>query len=336
MGPDGINCRVISVDAPAHSGESPVIWQHPQLLGLTALAGGLILAYAVALRARRRPHPVRFHTGPLRAILPARGGRRHLPTALFSSAVLIALLGAAGPTMVLPAPTGSPVVLIIDVSRSMEESDIHPTRFEAAKSAGIEFARHLPRASRMALVTFGNFANIVVPLTSDRQRVIEGIDNLSTQLRTQLGTGLVEGIKAITGEGDLPPPPADGSRGVAVLLTDGRASDGVPPEEAARQAKARGIRVYTVGLGTAADPSKFRSGYYGVLDEPTLRMIADLTGGRYYRAEEAGRLHEIYRELARVIGWTRAPTDVSAIAAAVALLLLLSAVVLRFRYVPLG
>lgn len=278
---------------------------------------------------------MRFHTDPLRAALRATGGRRHLPTALFSSGVLIALLGAAGPTMMLPAPTGSPVVLIIDVSRSMEESDIYPTRFEAAKSAGIEFARYLPRASRMALVTFGNFASIVVPLTSDRQRLIDGIDNLSTQLRTQLGTGLVEGIKAITGEGELPRP-AGGFRGVAVLLTDGRASDGIPPEEAARQAKARGIRVYTVGLGTAADPSTFRSGYYGVLDEPTLRMIADLTDGQYYRAEEAGRLREIYRGLARVIGWTRAPTDASAIAAAVALMLLIAAVVLRFRYIPLG
>ena len=96
------------------------------------------------------------------------------------------------------------------------------------------------------------------------------------------------------------------------------------------------MRAYTVGPGTAADPSTFRSGYYGVLDEPTLRMIADETGGRYYRAEEAGRLREIYRDLARVIGWTRTPTDVSAVSAAAALLLLIAAVILRFRYVPLG
>jgi Ca-activated chloride channel family protein len=312
-----------------------VSWRHPQVLWLTALAGGLILAYAGALRARRKPHPVRFHTDPLRTALRTAGRRRHLPAALLSSGMLIALLGAAGPTTMLPAATGHPVVLIIDISRSMEESDIYPTRFEAAKSAGIEFARDLPRASRMALVTFGNFATVVVPLTSDRGRLIEAIDNLSTQLRTQLGTGLVEGIKAITGEGDLPPP-TGGFRGAAVLLSDGRASDGIPPEEAAQQARARGVRVYTVGLGTAADPATFRSGYYGVLDEPTLRMIADQTGGRYYRAEEAGRLHEIYRELARVIGWTRAPTDISAIAAGAALILLVAAIFVRFRFVPLG
>ncbi|HLA24298.1 MAG TPA: VWA domain-containing protein, partial [bacterium] len=133
-------------------------WRHPQLLWLTALVGGLALAYAAALRSRRRPYPVRFHADPLgRAAALADRRRRHLPTALFSSGVLIALLGAAGPMMFLPTTTGHPVVLIIDISRSMEETDIAPTRIEAAKAAGVEFARRLPRASRVALVTFGNF-----------------------------------------------------------------------------------------------------------------------------------------------------------------------------------
>ena len=310
-------------------------WRHPHLLWLTALVGPLLLAYAIALRARHRPYPVRFHADPLRRAGRAAGRRRHLPTALFSSGLLVALLGAAGPMVPLPATTGHPVVLIIDISRSMEETDIAPTRIEAAKTAGVEFARRLPRASRVALVTFGNFASVVVPLTADRARVIEGIDALTTQLRTQLGTGLMEGVRAVAGEGDTPPL-AGGFRAVAVLLSDGRASDGVPPQEAADYARTRGVRVYTVGLGTAADPSTFRSGFYGVLDEPTLRMIADETGGRYYRAEEAGRLREIYRDLARVIGWTRTPTDVSALSAAATLLLLIAAIVLRLRYVPLG
>ena len=312
-------------------------WRHPELLWLTALVGGLALAYAGSLRARRRPYPVRFHTDPLRRAAALAGGRRrHLPAALFSSGLLAALLGAAGPTIPLPSSTGHPVVLIIDVSRSMEETDIAPTRIEAAKAAGIEFARRLPRASRLALVTFGNFATVVVPLTSERDHVIAGIANLTTQLRTQLGTGLVEGVRAVTGEGTPTSPPAVGFRAVAVLLSDGRASDGIPPLEAAQLARSRGVRVYTVGLGTAADPSTFRSGFYGVLDEPTLQMIAGETGGEYYRAEEAGRLHEIYRGLARIIGWTRAPTDVSALAAAAALLLLVAAAILRFRYVPLA
>jgi Ca-activated chloride channel family protein len=312
-----------------------VAWRHPQLLWLTALAGSLVLAYAAALRSRRRPYPVRFHADPLRQAVRAAGRRRHLPTALFSSGLLIALLGAAGPLMPLPKATGHPVVLIIDISRSMEENDIAPSRIEAAKAAGAEFARRLPRASRVALVTFGNFASVVVPLTGDRGRLIEGIENLSTQLRTQLGTGLVEGVRAVTGEGELPPL-ATGFRAVVVLLSDGRASDGIPPPEAARYARDRGVRVYTVGLGTNADPSTFRSGYYGVLDEPTLRQIADETGGKYFRAEEAGQLREIYRDLAGVIGWTRTPTDISALSAAAALILLIAALLVRFQYIPLG
>jgi Ca-activated chloride channel family protein len=315
-----------------------VAWQHPQLLWLALLAGGLALAYAVTLRARRRiPHPVRFPTDPLRRALAAGRRPRHLPAALLTAGVLLALLGAAGPTMALPSATGTPVVLIIDVSRSMEETDIAPSRIAAAITAGVEFARRLPRASRVSVVTFGNFASVVVPLTADRSRVIAAIEGLSTQLRTQLGTGLVEGVRAVTGEGGLPALPSPGTvRAVAVLLSDGRASDGIPPAEAAEVARERGVRVHTVGLGTAADPSTFRSGFFGVLDEPTLRMIADHTGGRYFRAEDARRLHEIYRDLARTIGWTHAPTDVSALAASAAMLLLLAAVILRLRNAPLG
>ena len=312
-------------------------WRYPHLLWLLILAGGLTVAYVAVLRVRHRPHPVRFHTDPLRQAMAAAGRRRHVPAALLIVGLLLALLGAAGPIVPLPTPTGTPVVLIIDVSRSMEETDIAPTRIQAAIVAGVEFARRLPRASRVSVVTFGNFASVVVPLTVDRARVIAGIEGLTTQLRTQLGTGLVEGVRAVTGEGDLPGlPPSVAFRAVAVLLSDGRASDGIPPEEAAETAKSRGVRVYTVGLGTAADPSTFRSGYFGVLDEPTLRMIADHTGGRYFRAQEAGRLREVYRDLARMIGWNRSPTDVSAIAAAAAMILLVAAVILRARSAPLS
>lgn len=311
-------------------------WQHPQLLWLTLLAGGLAVAYGALLRARRNPHPVRFPTEPLRAALASSGRRRHLAAILLLLGILAALAGAAGPTASLPSPTGTPVVLIIDVSRSMEETDIAPTRIQAAITAGVEFARRLPRASRLAVVTFGSFTSVVVPLTADRASAVAAIEALTTQLRTQLGTGLVEGVRAVTGEGDLPAPaPADEPRAIAVLLSDGRASDGVPPEEAAETARARGVRVYTVGLGTAADPSTFRSGYFGVLDEPTLRMIADRTGGTYFRADEAGRLREIYRDLARVIGWKRTPTDISALAAVAALLLLVTAVAVRAGRAPL-
>lgn len=311
-------------------------WKYPDLLWLPALIMVVAILYFAVLRRSQPRIAVRFPAHPLsEASRIARRSRRHAAGAAFAAGALFALLAAAGPIASLPTPTGHPVVLIIDVSRSMEETDIAPTRIEAAKGAAVEFARHLPRASRLGLVTFGNYATVVVPLTDDRARMIDGITNLTTQLRTQLGPGLVEGVRAVTGEGSLAPM-AGGFRAVAVLMSDGHASDGIPPPEAAQEAKTRGVRVYTVGLGTAADPATFRSGYWGVLDEPTLRMIADETGGRYYKAEEARQLREIYRGLAKVIGWTRRPTDVSAIIAGVALALLTLAIMLRFRHSPIG
>ena len=294
--------------------------------------------YAVLIRRAQRRLAVRFHAHPLtEARRAATSRRRYLSPVLFGGALLIALFAASGPIAPLRTPAGHPVVLIIDISRSMEENDIKPSRIEAARSAAIEFVRRLPRESRVALVSFGNFATVVVPLTDRRPAMIDGITGLRTQLRTQLGPGLLEGVRAVTGEGGVAPLPAGTTyRAVAILLSDGRASDGILPEDAAQEAKRRGVRVYTVGLGTAADPSTFRSGIYGVLDEPTLRRIADVTGGRYYRADEAGRLREIYRELARAIGWTRRPTEISYILAALAVSLLVLSVALRVRFSPLG
>src|SRR3972149_11067664 len=117
-----------------------------------------------------------------------------------------------------PAARAWPIALVIDVSRSMEETDIPPTRITAAKTAAADFVRGLPRSTPAALVTFGNYASVVVPLTTERDRLLAGIMNLSTQLHTQLGDGLVEGGRLLTGEaaagaaGAPPPPPPGGRR----------------------------------------------------------------------------------------------------------------------------
>lgn len=182
------------------------------------------------------------------------------------------------------------------------------------------------------------------------------IVNLRTELRTQLGTGLWEGLNAVLGEANPPPsswlapfPPSAGPdshaalalplsgrpRAFAILFSDGRASDGVRPLEAAAEARRRGVRVYIVGVGTDTDPAFLRSGYFGVLDEPTLR-IADATGGEYFRADEAGRLRTVYRHLAQAIGWERRPIEVAAVFGGVEPALLVTSVVLRFAVSPLS
>jgi len=322
-------------------------WKQPALLWLLLIPGGLVLVYRASLRRVPRG-AIHFPLTGAAIEAERRAGRvrRYLPAALFLLALTAAFIGAAGPVAPWPAATGWPVVIIIDVSRSMEENDIVPSRILATKTAAQDFVRGLPRTTKVALVSFGNYATLVVPLTDDHRLVQEGIRNLTVQLRTQLGNGLVEGIRAVTGEQGTaaqpgpaqpaPSAPAGSPRAIAVLMSDGRASDGIPPLEAAQEAKRQGVRVYTVGVGTSRDPRTFRSGYFGVLDEPTLRAIATETGGEYFRAAEAGRLRQIYRHLARTIGWDRKPQEVAAVAGGIALLCLVAAVVLRSGLAPVA
>ncbi len=312
-------------------------WKQPALLWLLLIPVGLRFLYRASLRGVPARGAVRFPLALAAAEAARHAGhvRRHLAAGAFMLAIAVAFIGAAGPIVPLPAPTGYPVVLMIDVSRSMEENDIKPSRIEATKSAALDFVGGLPRSTKVALVSFGNYATLVVPLTSDRAILNDGIRNLTIQLRTQLGNGLMEGLRAVTGEGDQPAPPGP-PRAVGVLMSDGRASDGIPPPEAAQEARRRGVRVYTVGVGTNADPRTFRSGYFGVLDEPTLRAIAAETGGEYFRAYEAGRLREIYRHLSRTIGWERRPQEVTAILGGMAMLLLVTSVLLRSRLAPIA
>ena len=324
-------------------------WQHPAMLWLLPALGALVGLYALALRHRPARGVVAY---PLwlvaEASTHASRTRRHLPAALLLLALAAIAIGTARPVVSWATPAGTPIVIIIDVSRSMEENDVLPSRIEASKTAALEFVTGLPRQTRIALVSFGSSVTVVAPLTGDRRVLREGIRNLTTQLRTQLGTGLVEGVRAVTGEGggspgagftsptpgSAPPTTAPSSpdqpRAIAILLSDGRASDGIPPMEAAQEARRRGVRVHTVGVATTKDPTKLRSGYWGVLDDDTLRAIAAETGGRYYHADAAGRLREIYRELARAVGWESRPTEITAVVGAVAMALLVASVVLRY------
>jgi Ca-activated chloride channel family protein len=176
-------------------------WKHPELLWLLSIPCGVLLVYRASLR--RVPRGA-IHFPLTGAAIEAgrRAGRvrPYLPAALFLLALTAAFVGAAGPIAPWPAATGRPVVIIIDVSRSMEENDIVPSRILATKTAAQDFVRGLPRTTKVALVSFGNYATLVVPLTDDHTLVQEGIRNLTIQLRTQLGNGLIEGIRAVTGE----------------------------------------------------------------------------------------------------------------------------------------
>ncbi|MDQ7820774.1 MAG: VWA domain-containing protein [Armatimonadota bacterium] len=311
-------------------------WQWPvMLVGLLALPA-LAAAYAAALRRPPR-NPVAYTRVSLVARAAAAGRwRRHLPAALVGASLAAVILALARPVAPLPVPAvQTTVVLSIDVSRSMLADDLPPTRMEAAKAAAREFVLGLPRGLKVGVVTFSSYATLLVPPTADRGRVVQAIEMLSTEFATAIGDGLVEAVYALPGRQrpaspfQPPPPPAEGAPpGTVVLLSDGQSNRGVPPQDAARIAREQGVTVYTVGIGTPEGTFLNLGGraIWVRLDEDTLREMAEITGGAYYHARSAAELRRVYRRLSRAIGWEARPTEVTALAAGAAALLLVAAV----------
>ncbi len=287
-----------------------------------------LLAVCSVLAARRRARRGLVHTGV--PWIPAAGPDRG-PLLWFLGAGVLATLAAARPQAPWPVTNRWPVVLAVDVSRSMEETDVAPSRIAAAKRAASEFLLRLPRGVRVGVVSFGSSATVVVPLTSDRRRALEGIAGLATELRTQLGAGLLLAVQLLKGEPERDP------RGIVVLLSDGRYSDGPTPESAAQQAAQLRVRVYTVGIATNRPAHLLRSGYWGLLDEDTLRLVAERTGGTYLRATSAAELQRAYRDLAGTVGWSWRREEVAgpfALLAAAALVVAVGVSVRRNPLVP--
>ncbi len=312
-------------------------FQWPVMLAVLAVLPLLGAVYVWALRRPAR-RPVAFTQLALvqQAASVSSPWRRHVPAGLTALALAAIILALARPVAPMPVPAvQNTVVLSIDVSRSMLADDLPPNRMEAAKAAAIEFVHTLPRGLKVGLVTFSSFAIVVVPPTADRSRVVDAIGVLSTEFATAIGDGLLEAVWALPGRErpvspfmPSPPPRPPVPPGTIVLLSDGQSNRGVLPQDAARVAREQEARVYTVGIGTPEGTFLNLGGrsIWVRLDEDTLREIAEITGGSYYHATSALELRRVYRQLSRTIGWESRPTEVSALAAGAAVLLLVGAV----------
>jgi Ca-activated chloride channel family protein len=304
----------------------------PSVLWAVLLLAAGASAYARLVRRPTR-HPVVLSTASRarKALDAARG--RHLPAALVAAAILAALVAAARPVVPLPVPTDrSVIVLAIDVSGSMRSTDIAPSRLEAAQAAAREFLRALPRRVPVGLVVFAGYATLLAPPGTDRGRLFTLIDGIGTARRTAIGEGLLEAVAALPGRsrptpgqpwtppvGPLPP-------AAVILLSDGRSNTGADPLQAAEIAARQQVTVFTVGVGQRfPDPGAWAIG--GGIDEETLQAIAATTGGAYYHASSAHGLREVYRRLARTLGWERRPTEVGAVLAAASAALLAAGLV---------
>ncbi len=317
----------------------------PALLWALLLVPALGWLYFWLLRRRTRA-PLTFpDVGTLSAAVAAgRRRRRHTPAALLLLGVALALVALARPTFPIPVPADrSAIMLVIDVSGSMRSTDIEPSRLEAAKVAAKAFLADLPKRVRVGLVTFGGYATLVEPPGTDRERMVTALDGLSFIRRTAIGEGLLEAVAALPGrvrpgpDGTLPAiPPGPKPPAFVILLSDGRSNTGIDAVEAARIARAQEVRVFTVGVGQLErPPGTWTIG--GPLDESELRAIAQAAGGTYYHASSASALKDLYRRLARVVGWERRPDEVSALLAlAGAVALVGSLAASRLLIHPLG
>jgi len=235
------------------------------------LALPLLIAVRIWVNRRHRP-AVRYSSLSLvREAIPRSSRiRRHLPFALFLLALASLAIAMARPAAIVAVPAGqTTVILTIDVSRSMCSTDIPPNRLLAAEAAATDFINSQSSTTRIGIVAFAGFAELVQAPTTDREVLLDVINTLATGRRTAIGSAILESIDAIseidpsvprsttesTPPNLAPSPVAPGAyaSAIIVLLTDGASNAGPDPIDAAQQAADRGLKVYTIGFGTS-DP----------------------------------------------------------------------------------
>ncbi|MEV0897590.1 VWA domain-containing protein [Actinoplanes sp. NPDC049802] len=320
---------------------------------LAVLAVPLLLTARWWLNRRRKRAAVTVSSIALiRAALPGRTAwRRKIPVYLFLAGLLALAGGVARPQASVSVPSNDTTILLaIDVSGSMCNTDIAPNRLAVAVDAAREFVEAQEGGTRIGLVAFSGIAGLLVAPTTDKAPLLKAIDDLKTGRGTAIGQAILTSIDAIaeinpevagTGAelGETTTPggtPADYQPDTIVVLTDGSNTTGVDPVTAAEQAAARRLRVYTIGFGTTepqqmictADQiggdSAFGGGNFGgglgggrgggnrEIDEEALTQVADLSGGRYFKAEDAEQLTDVLADLPREFGLTRRDVEISA------------------------
>ena len=332
------------------------IW--PLMLWLLLAAPLAVAAYYVLLRRRRK---VAFRYASLALIKDAHGAgsryRRHVPPLLFLAALILMLIAIARPAAIVTLPSAhETVILAMDVSGSMRATDVKPSRLVAAQEAARAFVADQPKTTRIGVVSFAATASVVQSPTHSREDILGAIERFQLQRGTAIGSGILVSLKTIFPDAEFDlrsfnprrdaakaaaldpagtaakqaPKVAPGSYSSAaiILLTDGQTTTGPDPIESARMAADRGVRVYTVGVGTTSGEIIGAEGWSMRvrLDEESLKTIANITRAEYFYAGNAVDLQKIYKNLNTKLFFDQKETEVTALfAAAAAALALLAA-----------
>ena len=298
----------------------------------------LTLAFLVVMNRRRARYPVAFTNLELLAGVTEkrRQWRRWVPVALLLLALATASTALARPRVHLTvAEENATVVLLVDVSGSMRANDVQPSRLDAAVEAMRTFMVKVPKRVKVGLVAFSSSAEVLSQPTTDRETINEGLGFLAPEAGTALGDGLSTASRLIVttlARQGVHKEPGKNLPAAIVLESDGSQNRGTTtPQQAARAAKAAGIRVYAVALGTPNGKVTFGFGLQQSQipvppDPAVVREIARITGGKAFTVQNAARLTTVYGELGSDIGRKVELREITSWFAAASAVFLLAAV----------
>ncbi len=337
----------------------------PDLLWLLAVVPLLVLAYWWLLR-RKKKLAVRYAS--LAMVKEAIGAgprlRRHVPPVLFLLALTLMIVAIARPQALVTLPSQhETIILAMDVSGSMRAADVEPNRLVAAQNAARAFVNDQPQHTRVGIVSFAGTAAVVQPPTKNREDIIAAIDRFQLQRGTAVGSGILVSLKTIfpdaefdlrswnpRGRGEIDAarqgeakadkpavkavPAGSFTSAAIILLTDGQTTTGPDPIEAARMAAERGVRVFTVGIGTEKGEMIGAEGWSMRvrLDEASLKQIANVTQGEYFYAGTANDLKKVYESLSSKLVFEERQSEITALFAAAAALLAVMAAALSMLW----
>jgi Ca-activated chloride channel family protein len=335
------------------------------MLWLLSLVPALVAAYIYLLR-RKRESALRYASLSMvkEAMGAGQGFRRHLPPLLFLIALIAMLVAVARPAAVVTLPSQyQTIILAMDVSGSMRAVDVYPNRISAAQAAAKSFVAEQPANVRIGVVSFAATASVVQAPTHNRDDIIAAIDRFQLQRGTAIGSGIIVSLATIfpdagidvssliygrnsphgvpldqPGKSDKPEfkpvPPGSYTSAAIILLTDGQRTTGPDSLDAARLAADRGVRIFTVGFGTASGETLGFEGWSMRvrLDEATLKAIADITRGQYFYAGTATDLRKVYQTLNSKFLLEKKDMEISALFAAAAALIALGSALLSLLW----
>lgn len=288
----------------------------PTWLLLLVVVAVLLAAY-VAMQLRRTKYVARFsNVELLGSVAPRRPGwRRHLTFATLLIGLSVLSVGVARPSAAVQVPRDRATVMLdIDVSLSMEATDVLPSRIKAAQRAGKQFAGLLPARINLGLISFARNANVLVPPGLDRDAVKRAIDGLQLENYTAIGEAIFSSLDAIrvfsqatTAKGDKAPPAR------IVLLSDGSNTVGRPISDAIAAARKANVQISTIAFGTPNGTVQGDNGEAVPVpaDDSALNQIATQTGGTFHTATSVQELESVYKDIGSQIGYTTEQRDIS-------------------------